>query len=160
MLLKEVKVKIKNLLLKEKEMKYQFIFLMFTCISANAQEIVGKWITVDDDTGKEKSVVEVYEKEDGKIYGKIVDFLEDGADSDDTCDHCKGDMKGEKLMGFEVLKGFEKKGDKYENGKVTDPEADKTYDSKIWVDEDDASILKVRGYVSFIYRTQEWKRKK
>lgn len=133
---------------------------MINCISVTSQDVKGKWITVDDDTGKEKSVVEVYEKKDGKIYGKIIEFLEDGADSDDTCDHCKGDMKGEKLMGFEVLKGFEKKGDKYENGKVTDPEEAKIYDSKIWVDEDEPDILKVRGYISIMYRTQEWKRKK
>ncbi len=134
-----------------------FIFLF---LQSFAQDVKGKWITIDDDSGKEKSVVEIYEKEDGKLYGKIVEFLEEGADPDDACDHCKGDMKGKKLMGFEVLKGFEKNGDKYENGKVTDPEADKTYDSKIWVDEDNPDILKVRGYVSVMYRTQEWKRKK
>lgn len=136
------------------------IFLYLFSLVINAQEIKGKWITIDDDTGKEKSVVEIYEKENGKIYGKIVEFLEEGAQPEDPCEHCKGSMKGKKLMGFEVLKDFEKKGDQYENGKVTDPEENKTYASKIWVDKENPDILKVRGYVSIMYRTQEWKRKK
>jgi uncharacterized protein (DUF2147 family) len=137
------------------------ISLLILCLSsysiAYSQSILGKWISIDDETGAEKAVVEIYE-EDGKYHGKIVQFLEEGVQPDDACEHCKGSMKGKQLMGFHVLKNFEAKGERYENGTVTDPEADKTYDSKIWVDTADNSTLYVRGYVSFFYRTQEWKR--
>jgi hypothetical protein len=37
----------------------------------SGQTIVGKWKTIDDKTGKVKSIVEIYEK-DSKYYGKIV----------------------------------------------------------------------------------------
>ena len=141
-------------------MKATFIILIL-CLSTynlmHAQSILGKWISIDDESGVEKAVVEIYEEE-GKYHGKIVQFLEEGVQPDDACEHCKGSMKGKQLMGFKVLKNFEAKGDRYENGTVTDPEADKTYTSKIWVDKEDDSTLYVRGYVSLFYRTQEWKR--
>lgn len=133
---------------------FLFMLLQYPLI---AQEVTGKWITIDEDSKKEKSVVEIYE-EDGKYFGKIIEFLEDGADPDDTCQHCKGKMKGKKLMGFKVLRNFEKDGDEYVNGDIIDPENDKTYEGKIWVDEDDASTLNLRGYVSIVYKTIQWKR--
>lgn len=140
-----------------KPLFYCLLLLILSINSCYAQSILGKWISIDDQTGEEKAVVEIYEKE-GEYFGKIIEFLEKGAQPNDACEHCKGKMKGKKLMGFEVLKNFKKNGDVFENGTVTDPEADKTYPSKIWVDEKDNSILNVRGYVSVFYRTQQWKR--
>lgn len=57
-----------------------------------------------------------------------------------------------------ILKNLTKDGDEYIGGKITDPENGKTYDAKIWVEEDKPNTLMVRGYVAFFYRTQEWKR--
>lgn len=139
-------------------MKYFLIALsILFSLNSFSQDVTGKWITIDEKTEVEKSIVEIFEK-DGKYYGKIVEFLEDGAKPDEPCQHCKGDMKGKKLMGFEVLRNFEKDGDEYVDGKIIDPENDKTYDGKIWVDEDDSSILNLRGYVSIVYKTIQWKR--
>lgn len=139
----------------------RIFFFLITVFALNSytfsQSIEGKWITIDEKTDKEKSVVEIYEK-DGKFFGKIVEFLEEGANPDDACEHCKGEMKGKKLMGYDVLKNFEKDGKKYKNGTVTDPENDKTYDAKIWVDEKDSSILNLRAYVAMVYKTIQWKR--
>ncbi len=45
---------------------------MFFGISA--QSIIGKWKTIDDETGKEKSIVEIYER-NGKVYGKIIELI-------------------------------------------------------------------------------------
>ncbi|MGM0635040.1 MAG: DUF2147 domain-containing protein [Bacteroidota bacterium] len=126
---------------------------------AQAQDILGKWKTIDDDTGKAKSVVEIYKK-DGKIYGKIVELLREGANPDEPCNHCKGDFKGKLLVGSDIIKGLEKDGNEYTDGTISDPESGKTYDAKIWVSNDDNNILKVRGYVAFFYRTQEWIRVK
>lgn len=33
---------------------------------------VGKWKTIDDNTGKPKSIVEIYKKSDEKYYGKVI----------------------------------------------------------------------------------------
>ena len=134
-----------------------FILLLLLSIQIHAQDIVGEWISIDRETNVEKSIVEIFER-NGKYHGKIVEFLEEGAEPDSACQHCKGKMKGKKLMGFEVLRNFEKDDDEFEDGTIIDPENDKTYDAKIWVDEDDSSILHLRGYVSFFYQTIEWKR--
>ena len=33
---------------------------------------VGRWKTIDDATGKAKSVVEIYQAKDGRLAGKVV----------------------------------------------------------------------------------------
>ena len=47
-------------------------FVLVTTV--RSQSVVGKWKTIDDKTGKPKSIVEVYEKS-GKIYGKIGGYI-------------------------------------------------------------------------------------
>ena len=48
-----------------------FLAILF----AQSQTVFGKWKTIDDETGKAKGIVEIYEKS-GKIYGKVVEILE------------------------------------------------------------------------------------
>ena len=36
------------------------------------------------------------------------------------------------------------------------PKNGRIYDCKMWFDEDEPNVLKVRGYWGFLYRTQEW----
>lgn len=50
------------------------IGVFFFALTMQSQSVIGKWKTIDDETGEAKSVVEIYEKS-GKIYGKIVDIL-------------------------------------------------------------------------------------
>lgn len=121
------------------------------------QEIIGKWKTIDDDTGEAKSVVEIYQ-EDDKYYGRIDEILvkEDGAEN---CSKCEGKYKNTPMKGVVIMNDLEKDGDEYEDGTIIDPENGKTYRCKIWVDEDNPNILNVRGYIAFLYRTQQWVKK-
>lgn len=120
---------------------------------ASAQSIVGKWKTIDDNNGKARSVVEIYEK-GGEYFGKIVKLYRDaGEDPNPTCDECKGDKKGKPIIGMEIISDMEKDGDEYEDGEILDPENGKTYDCKMWIEDGN---LKVRGYLLFFYRTQTW----
>nr|WP_224483633.1 DUF2147 domain-containing protein [Robertkochia sp. 3YJGBD-33] len=138
-------------------MRYSFLaFFSFLTVtfSANAQSVYGKWKTIDDETGKEKSIVEIYEK-DGEVYGKVVEILnKDRVDA--VCDLCEGEKKDEPILGMVILEGLEKDGDEYEGGTILDPNKGKVYRCKIWVDEDNPDKLNVRGYIAFLYRTQEW----
>ena len=63
----------------------RLVFLIITLlltVVTNAQSIVGKWKTIDDETGKTKSIVEIFMK-DGKAYGKIIKlFREKGQNPD------------------------------------------------------------------------------
>ena len=47
------------------------LVLMSTNLLAQTS-ILGEWITVDDKTGEKKSVVSIYQAENGKYYGKII----------------------------------------------------------------------------------------
>ena len=46
------------------------IVLLFSMSTYAQEAIVGKWKTIDDETNKAKSIVEIFEK-DGVLYGKI-----------------------------------------------------------------------------------------
>jgi uncharacterized protein (DUF2147 family) len=143
-------------------MKTFFAALAFALISTTSfsqnDAIFGKWKTVDDNTGKVRSIVEIYEK-DGKAYGRIVKLFRTPEQiQDPVCENCEGDRKGEKVLGLEIMRGMEDDGDEWDDGTILDPESGKVYDCIIWIDEDNPNTLNVRGYIAFFYRTQYWKR--
>lgn len=123
-------------------------------LAQNNQNIVGKWTTVDDETGEAKSIVEVFQKADGKYYGKISKLLI--RPDNDKCVQCKDDRKNQPLLGLEIIRGITRKGSEFSGGTITDPKNGKTYKCIITRKGDE---LLVRGYVgfSFIGRTQTWK---
>lgn len=131
-------------------------FVLCSVLQMNAQVnmVLGQWKTIDDETGVAKSIVEVYEKE-GKVFGKIIDIL-NPADKDKICIYCKGGEKNQPLIGLNIIKGLQLDGDRYEDGTIFDPEKGKEYNAKIWVENDTPNTLMVRGYIAFLYRTQEW----
>ncbi len=114
---------------------------------------VGKWKTIDDSTGKTKSLVEIEER-GGKLYGKILELF-DLEKPDPLCEECGSDdprhMKP--IVGLEIIRNMEKDGSEWEDGDILDPENGKVYRCKLWVEE---GKLKVRGYIAFLYRTQTW----
>ncbi|MFD1217183.1 MULTISPECIES: DUF2147 domain-containing protein [Microbulbifer] len=135
-------------------MKLMKIFLIAFTSLLFAQfafaDVVGRWKTIDDETGQAKSIVEIYEK-GGKYYGRVVDLL---TKPDDTvCEACPGPRKGQKIVGMDIITGMVKKGDEYEGGQILDPVKGKIYDCKFW--EEDGKLM-VRGYLGFFYRTQSW----
>lgn len=143
-------------------MKSFLAVLTFTLLSLSliAQDgtIFGKWKTIDDNTGKVRSIVEIYKK-DGKAYGKIVKLFRTPEQiQDPVCVNCEDDRKGEKVLGLEIIRGMEDDGDEWEDGTILDPESGKVYDCKIWLEEDNPNTLNVRGYIAFFYRTQYWER--
>ncbi len=133
------------------------LFPLFFIASASAadQSITGLWKTIDDETGKKKAVIEIYEQ-DSKYFGKIVKlFREPDEEPDPICDECADDdpRKDQPIKGMVTLKDLEKAGKKYKNGTILDPGNGKIYDCKLWLEDGN---LKVRGYILFIYRTQTW----
>ncbi len=127
--------------------------LFFVGTIANAQTIVGKWKTIDDETGKPKSIVEIYQK-GNEYFGKVVKlFRAQSEDQDPVCDKCTDDRKGKKIIGLEIVRSLKKDGTEYKDGSIMDPKNGKTYDAKLWLE---GGNLKVRGYILFMYRTQTW----
>ncbi|MBI9041404.1 DUF2147 domain-containing protein [Lutibacter sp.] len=127
---------------------------LFLTFSSNAQSIFGKWKTIDDETGKEKSIVEIYNV-NGKVYAKVLQVLEKGKE-DKVCDLCKGDKKNKPVKGMVIIDGLTKDGDEWNDGKILDPKTGKEY--KCYITLENNTKLKVRGYIGFalIGRTQYW----
>lgn len=128
-----------------------FIILPFLLFAQNT--IVGRWKTIDDETGKPKSIVEIYEK-NNKFYGKIIElFRQPHEDQDPICTKCEDFRKNQKIKGMVIITNMVKKEDIYEDGEILDPKKGKIYRCKMWLEN---GVLKVRGYWGFIYRTQTW----
>lgn len=131
------------------------VSLIFISTTIFSQSIVGQWKTIDDNTGKTRSIVEIYEKE-GLYHGKIVKlFREPGEEADPVCDECEDYRKGQKIIGMEIISKmkYNKGDDEYKKGEIMDPENGNIYDCRIWIENGN---LKVRGYLLFFYRTQTW----
>ena len=123
----------------------------------SAQDIVGYWKTIDDETHKPKSVVYIYKAKDGKYYGKIVKLFR-GPDEEQNpkCDKCPGDRKNKPIIGMVILTKLEKVGNNmWDHGRILDPGNGKIYDCKMWLENGN---LQVRGYIgwSLIGRSQTW----
>lgn len=130
------------------------IFILILSFNSHSQSILGKWKTIDDETGKERSIVEIYQVE-GKIYAKIVKLLEK-SEENKVCENCKGDNKNKPLKGMVIINGLTKDGDEWNGGRILDPKTGSEY--KCYITLEDPSKLKVRGYLGFalLGRTQYW----
>ena len=143
-------------------MKSIFLLATITILSVSlsfSQSVVGKWKTIDDETGKPKSIVNLTIK-DGKLYGQVLKlFRGPNEDKDPICDECPGKRKGKKVIGMTIVTALEKDGNEWEaDDAILDPKDGKIYDCKVWLDEDNSNILNVRGYIGFFFRTQTWHR--
>jgi len=136
--------------------KVLVIVLSLMVTSAYAQDIFGKWRTIDDETGKAKSIVEIYES-NGKVFGKIVDIV-NPARKNAICNKCEGDDKGKPIVGFVLIRNLKKEGRYYEGGTIFDPNKGKEYKCRLGLLEDNTDVLQVRGYIAFFYATQYWER--
>lgn len=132
-----------------------FLFVSFA--QAASQSPVGTWRTIDDDTGKVKSLVSVWL--DGKeLKGKIIELI-DPEEETPICDECKGKFKNVPIVGLTFVWGLEEDDGEWEGGKILDPGNGKIYKAKLKTIEN-GTKLEVRGFIGFalIGRTQIWER--
>jgi len=120
--------------------------------------ILGEWITVDDKTGEKKSVVSIYQAENGKYYGKIIDLLT--GSGDEVCTACVGEDQNKPIIGLVIVRDMQLKDGELRGGKVLDPDNGKFYYAKIYLDKDGTLVL--RGSLDkagLLGRSQTWLRK-
>ena len=157
--------------MKPEKKNFQITFSLFVIFAAmiaanglSAQTVIGKWKTIDDETNREKSIVEIYKGEDGKIYGKVVElFRLPDEDQDPKCDECDEDdpRYNQRVKGMVILEGLvadEDNAKKWEDGEILDPKNGNVYSCYIELVSD--KKLKVRGFLGFslLGRTQYWYR--
>lgn len=117
----------------------------------------GQWVTIDDETGEQKSIVSIW-LEDDELLGRIDSLLKPES-PDPICDDCKGSRKDQPIEGMTFLWGLKQDGDEWNGGIILDPANGKEYKAKLTVAEDGQS-LDVRGFIGFalLGRTQTWQR--
>jgi len=124
------------------------------------QTVAGKWRTIDDKTGKQKSIVQLEIRGD-QLWGKVIEtWADDGVTpTDKLCDKCTGSLKNKRVHGMYIITGLTQS-DKIWQGKkgILDPNNGKNYDVKIWLE--DPNTLAVRGSIGPIGRKQTWTRVK
>ena len=142
-------------------LRFLFVALLLAAAPVFAQETpLGTWKTIDDKTGKVRSLVKIIEV-NGELRGKIEKLFPQPEDkANPVCDKCEGVQKDAPFLGFLLLKGFKKGVDgQLQEGEVTDPENGKTYRSRLTLLEG-GKKLEVRGYIGapIFGRSQVWAR--
>ena len=139
---------------------------LFTCmlalpllgfsVSAAAADAVGRWKTIDDETGQAKSIVEISKAANGTYTGRIVELLRPSKPNP-VCDKCKDDRKNKPITGMEIIRGMKKDGDAWSGGSILKPDEGKIYKSKMKLIEG-GQKLEVSGCISFFCKSQVWVR--
>lgn len=119
---------------------------------------VGTWRTIDDDTGKAKSIVEISDA-GGELQGKVVKVLQSDQGEHPICKDCEGERHNKPVEGMTIIWGMQRDGDEWSGGQILDPNNGKTYKCKMSM-LDGGQKLKVRGFIGFSLfgRSQVWER--
>ena len=130
----------------------------FSYLSHANNSPIGLWKTIDDSTGKPRSLIRISDK-NGELIATVEKGLLPTDTPNDTCDKCTDERKGKPLIGMVIMDGMAPKGDTYEGGHILDPDNGETYQCKIKLDAT-GKKLEVRGFigVSLIGRSQIWMR--
>lgn len=133
------------------------MFILSLSIVSFAQSAEGKWKTIDDKTGKDKSYVEISHTKSGRLQGKVIKILTPGKENA-RCEDCKGENKDKPIIGMTILWNMNKSGDGWDDGRILDPNNGKEYSCKMRLK--DKNTLEVRGFlgISLLGRTQIWHR--
>ena len=132
------------------------ILLMALSMTASAaDDVTGRWKTIDSDTGKPKSYVEISQTANGTFSGRIVELL-NPSKPNPTCDKCKDDRKDKPITGMEIIRGMKADGGgEYSGGTILKPDEGKVYKSKMKLIEG-GKKLEVSGCIAFICKSQTW----
>lgn len=141
--------------------RFFLIALTMSALHAWADDTspVGLWKSIDDNTGKAKSLIRISES-DGQLKGTVEKlFRAPGEEQNPKCDKCSDARKDQPIIGMTILSGLKKNGNEYSGGEILDPANGKLYKSKLSV-VDNGKKLQVRGYIGtpLFGRTQVWMR--
>ena len=128
---------------------------------AQAATPVGVWKTIDDATGKEKSLIRISDA-GGMLTGRIEKLLDPATPQDAVCKECSDERKDQPVAGLAILRNVkqsEGRADEWSGGDILDPNNGKVYKVRLRP-IDGGAKLDVRGYIGapLLGRTQTWLR--
>ena len=122
---------------------------------AQANPLIGKWKTLDDETGKPMTVSEIYMAKNGKLAARIVENL----GLPETCTGCSGEYENKPFVGIVTLWNLSPTGNgNWGNGNGYKPSEDRHFKVKSVELIDGGERVRVTGCVLFICRKAEWVR--
>lgn len=137
------------------------VLVSLTCLASallQAQTPVGVWKTIDDATGKEKSLVRITETA-GVLSGKVEKGLDPAQAPDSRCDACTDTRKGQPIVGMTIIRNVRRNEAVWDGGDILDPNNGKVYRVRLTPNSDNKK-LEVRGYIGapMFGRSQTWLR--
>jgi uncharacterized protein (DUF2147 family) len=139
-------------------MKTVFLSLVLIVATAVSAQVpfLGEWVTIDDASGEKKSVVNIYQADNGMYYGQIVTLFED---SDALCTECKDADYNQPIVGLTIVRDMQLVEGELRGGKVLDPENGKLYYAKIYLDKGNLILRGSLDKRGLLGRSQTWIRK-
>ena len=114
--------------------------------------------TVDDASGEHKSIVKIYESENGKYYGTIIELL-NGNGAEALCTECTGEDHNQPVVGLTIVRDMQLKDGELRGGKVLDPNNGKFYYAKMYLKDGKLILRGSLDKAGMLGRSQTWLRK-
>lgn len=121
---------------------------------------IGYWRTIDDVTGKPKSIVQIWKTDENILMGRVVKiFPKVGESENKLCTACKGGNHNQPIVGMVILSKLKYQSPNWKGGQILDPHSGKTYRCALNITEN-GKKLKVHGYLGLpvFGRSQIWER--
>ena len=118
----------------------------------SATSPIGRWKTIDDETGKAMTVVEVYTAKNGNLAAKIVENIA----APPTCEKCSGKDKGKPIVGMPVLWDLKNKDGTWGDGRGFKPSTGDSFKAKSIKVVEGGKKLEVTGCKAIFCRTATW----
>ncbi len=129
------------------------IFFSNVAYAAANDSPVGFWRTVDEQTQKPNSIVEIT-RENGRYDGKVVKLFDNPAA---VCSKCSGDLHNQPIMGMQVLWDFIPVQDGWGDGKVLVVKRGIILDATLNL-QNQGQILQIVAKTPLGKRVQNWER--
>ncbi|MEO8402064.1 MAG: DUF2147 domain-containing protein [Gammaproteobacteria bacterium] len=122
---------------------------------------IGYWKTIDETSGKPKSIVKVWKTDKQVLMAKVVKLFpaQHKVAQNKICSACSGAQHNKPIVGMVIISGLKSYENQWKSGEILDPENGKTYNCSARLSEN-GKKLNVKEFVGFplFGRSQTWER--
>lgn len=142
--------------MKKTYLMFLFLLVSFVGSALWADDAIdGFWVIRDEDTHAPQTIVAVYEYA-SRYYGRIMVTFNEGSLQDSIENpriKAPGVVGEPYYSGMDIIWDLVKKGEKYIDGSVIDPQKGIVYNAKMWREDEN---LVLRGEVLFFGKNMTW----